>query len=321
MASRFTLTYLPPPQGGRAESIRLVLHVGGVPYDDRRISMDQFLSRQTDHSLFPTEQLPVLEVGSKKYTQAMSIIRFAGKLSGFYPFDPVEACCVDEALDHIFEVYNSEGQFSRSARANSMHGHAGGGSGLATSSPILASSLNNLQFQLADPGADSNFEIAAAATGNNNSVLGHHGGSSGALHKSVLQHAPSFSYQQQQQQQQQTGQPRSPVVAAVVLPSSRTPGTRSPVPDEDFVQKCRLCFRRICELINYHPDGSPYIGSARPSIADFAAFVLVKQIKRGQLPHIPMTLLDQPEFALLHGLAEVIETFPGVSYFYQGEAY
>ncbi len=111
---------------------------------------------------------------------------------------------------------------------------------------------------------------------------------------------------------------RSPVVSGITTAGLVVPFTRSPVPDEDFLHKVRLCFRRVCELITFDRHGSPFIG-VRPSVADFAMFVLIKQIQRNDLPHVPPSILDAPEFSPLHDLVDVLTSFPGVRRFYEEE--
>ena len=263
-SNKIVLTYL--PTGGRAEAIRLTFAVGGVPFTDSRVSLEQFLANQTDHSRFPTEQLPVLEVNGRKYTQAMAILRFAGKLGGLYPFDPMEALAVDEALDHVYEIYASDGQFAKTA---------------GTESPLMRS----LSLPPRAASAVTSPELGAAAGGTASADSSGGGGAPNG--RNVNGRAGN-----------------APGIARV-----RSGSTNA------LTEMCRLCFRRVCELIN--TNNSPFIASFRPTVADIAVYVLVRQIKKGALPHVPPELLDAPEFGLLHGLVDVIDTYPGVEFFYQ----
>lgn len=362
MSSRPILTYL--QSGGRAEAIRLVFAVGGVPFDDRRITLEQFLAQQTDHSVYPTEQLPVLEIAGKKYTQAMSIIRYAGKLGGLYPFDPTEALVVDESLDHIFEMYAAEGQFSRSARANSLNalqlqqaaaaatprypqqlapqqlqqptgtafapcpgGSPPGNSqtGSPHSRPDTSFvNMNNHQqpqqptgvaFNAAGDPHPHDDSTAATAGGTPTSSSPAMFGASSDVHP--VQVAASKAVTQNHTANTSTHATAS---TAGTVATSRSPvmqggiGTRSPGPDEDWEKKVKLCFRRLVALIRNN--SSPFLAGNRASIADFALFVLVRQITRGDLPHVPAKLLQDPEFAMLFDLVDILEDYPGVSYFF-----
>lgn len=111
------LTYF--PSTGRAEPIRLALALGGIPFEDERLSYAEFHERKTS---LPFHQVPVLEVttetgdpGSSASTksvltiaQSLAILRYAGTLAGLYPtIDMLEAARVDELLAVIDEGHNA----------------------------------------------------------------------------------------------------------------------------------------------------------------------------------------------------------------------
>jgi len=99
--SKPKLTYF--PFGGRAETIRLALFIGGIDFEDERIPPPEFGARKAAGA-FPLGAIPVLEVNGTVYCQSMAILRYAGKLTGLYPTDPLEALAVDQILDTTAEI-------------------------------------------------------------------------------------------------------------------------------------------------------------------------------------------------------------------------
>lgn len=95
--SSLKLTYFDTT--GRAEPIRLALAVGGIAFEDERLSGDQFGALKPK---IPVGQVPVLTVDGVVYSQSAAILRYAGKLAGLYSRDDdLAAMRVDEVLDHI----------------------------------------------------------------------------------------------------------------------------------------------------------------------------------------------------------------------------
>ena len=85
---------------GKAESSRIAFHAGGIQFTDLRLTREQFFEQyKNDIEKCPTGQLPTLTVGGKVISQSASILRYAGKLSGLYPADALEALYVDEIID------------------------------------------------------------------------------------------------------------------------------------------------------------------------------------------------------------------------------
>lgn len=85
---------------GKAESSRIAFHAGGIQFTDLRLTRDQFFGEyKNDLEKCPTGQLPTLTIGGKVISQSASILRYAGKLSGLYPAEALEALYVDEIID------------------------------------------------------------------------------------------------------------------------------------------------------------------------------------------------------------------------------
>jgi hypothetical protein len=87
--------------GGRGEPARLALHIGGIPFEDRRIGFKEWDAlRET----MPFRALPVLEVDGRLVTQSNGINRYVGKLAGLYPQDDWQALLCDEAMDAVEDM-------------------------------------------------------------------------------------------------------------------------------------------------------------------------------------------------------------------------
>jgi glutathione S-transferase len=92
------LTYFNAP--GRAEAVRVVFFLAGVPFDDHRLSFQEFGALKAAGA-FPLGSVPVLEVDGRVITQTAAMLRYGARLGGtnLYPSDPFEALIVDSALD------------------------------------------------------------------------------------------------------------------------------------------------------------------------------------------------------------------------------
>lgn len=113
MAPQLKVTYFNGP--GRAELTRLLLAAGGVEFVDERISGPEFGALKPT---LPLGQLPTIQVDGVTFSQSMAMARYAAKVSGLYPADPVAAlrndmisetlCDVGEAFVNIMFVEKDE---------------------------------------------------------------------------------------------------------------------------------------------------------------------------------------------------------------------
>ncbi|HET6416910.1 MAG TPA: glutathione S-transferase family protein [Polyangiales bacterium] len=87
--------------GGRAEPARLAMYIGGVAFEDNRISFQEF---DANRSKYPFERVPLLEIDGVALSQCNSINRYAAKLAGLYPSDPLQAAFCDEAMDAVEDI-------------------------------------------------------------------------------------------------------------------------------------------------------------------------------------------------------------------------
>lgn len=87
--------------GGRGEAARLILHLAGIAFEDKRIpGKDWPALRDT----MPFQAMPVLEVDGRMITQSNAINRYLGRLAGLYPKDDWQAALVDEVMDAVEDI-------------------------------------------------------------------------------------------------------------------------------------------------------------------------------------------------------------------------
>eukprot|EP00752_Nemacystus_decipiens_P018570 g16649.t1 len=107
MTASMTLNYFPMP--GRAEATRVALAYAGKEFDDKRLSGAEY-----GGSKWAGKGLPVLELDGAEYSQSTALLRYAGKLGGFYPDDPLTALKVDEIVmigeDVLSQIFKCMGQ-------------------------------------------------------------------------------------------------------------------------------------------------------------------------------------------------------------------
>jgi glutathione S-transferase len=112
--------------GGRAEPVRLALHIGDVAFEDHRFAFAEFAEVRKST---PFGQVPTLMVDGVQVTQCDSILRYAGKLAGLYPTDAYQALLCDEVMYVVEEAsvkmgpsFRMTGDARRDARAALVNG-------------------------------------------------------------------------------------------------------------------------------------------------------------------------------------------------------
>ncbi|WP_138514781.1 glutathione S-transferase family protein [Rhodoferax bucti] len=112
--------------GGRAEPVRLALHIGGVAFEDHRFAFPAFAEFRKST---PFGQVPTLHVDGAQFTQSDAILRFAGKLAGLYPTDPLQALLCDEVTYVVEEAgvkmgptFRMSGEEQKAARLALVNG-------------------------------------------------------------------------------------------------------------------------------------------------------------------------------------------------------
>lgn len=98
--SKIKLTYF-DIDGGRGEPIRIALSIGGIEFEDHRISFAEFGQMRAST---PFNAVPVVEMNDGVYSQSNAMSRYFGKQAGLYPEDPWQAFLCDEVMDAIEDL-------------------------------------------------------------------------------------------------------------------------------------------------------------------------------------------------------------------------
>jgi len=86
---------------GRAGPIRNIFAIGKVPFEDNVVEHRDWPKMK---STLTYGQLPVIQVGDLIINETSDIIRYASKLAGIYPKDPLEALQVDSLMSNMIYV-------------------------------------------------------------------------------------------------------------------------------------------------------------------------------------------------------------------------
>lgn len=81
---------------GRAETVRLALTLGKVPFEDHRLKSGEWADFKAKT---PYGAAPVMTVDGEMVAQSNAMLRYAGRLSGLYPKDALKAALADEVID------------------------------------------------------------------------------------------------------------------------------------------------------------------------------------------------------------------------------
>jgi len=96
--AKITLVYF--GMEGKAGPIRNIFAIGKVPFVDKIVKPEDL----AEMKLTPGD-LPVVQVGDLTINQSTDIIRYASKLAGLYPEDPLEALQVDSVLSNMMQIF------------------------------------------------------------------------------------------------------------------------------------------------------------------------------------------------------------------------
>jgi len=92
--------------GGRAEPARLAMYIGGVAFEDERISFQDFGAKRSG---YPFKRVPLLVIDEVELSQGNTINRYVGKLAGLYPTNALQAAYCDEAMDAVEDIISQQG--------------------------------------------------------------------------------------------------------------------------------------------------------------------------------------------------------------------
>jgi glutathione S-transferase len=95
----------------RAEVLRVSLYISNIPFEDIRISRDEFIKMIKTGFLpngkrVPFHQLPVIEVDGEIIGQTGAIARYCGKIANLYSNDNINAAKIDQIIDAATDITN-----------------------------------------------------------------------------------------------------------------------------------------------------------------------------------------------------------------------
>ena len=95
----------------RAEVLRVSLFIKDIPFEDTRVSREEFVHLIKTGFLpngkrAPFHQLPVIEVDGKIIGQTGAIARYCGKVSNLYSNDIILAAKIDQIIDAATDITN-----------------------------------------------------------------------------------------------------------------------------------------------------------------------------------------------------------------------
>mmetsp|Transcript_13065 Transcript_13065/g.35671 ORF Transcript_13065/g.35671 Transcript_13065/m.35671 type:complete len:236 (+) Transcript_13065:53-760(+) len=88
---------------GRAELTRLVFAAGGVPFEDERVPFEE-QKRRKEAGELPFGQFPTLAVDDRLFAQSYSIAKYAARVAGLMPADPLDVLQAEGIVDSTDDV-------------------------------------------------------------------------------------------------------------------------------------------------------------------------------------------------------------------------
>ena len=95
----------------RAEVLRVSLFISNTPFEDVRITREEFINMiktgyLPNEKKVPFHQLPVIEVDGEIIGQTGAIARYCGKISNLYSNDNINAAKIDQIIDAATDITN-----------------------------------------------------------------------------------------------------------------------------------------------------------------------------------------------------------------------
>lgn len=86
---------------------RLALFIAGIPFEDERISFEDFPAVKKSGRL-PFGQVPLLTVDGKVFAQSGACVRYCARIAGLFPVEDLLAfCAIEEIAGVIDDLYSS----------------------------------------------------------------------------------------------------------------------------------------------------------------------------------------------------------------------
>ena len=87
--------------GSRGLECRLALAAAGVPFEDVRLTREQWMERKPST---PFGGLPILEVDGRRLAQSNAILGYVGRTHGLHPADPWVAAEHEQIFDSVEDL-------------------------------------------------------------------------------------------------------------------------------------------------------------------------------------------------------------------------
>ena len=96
----------------RGHPIRLLLYHSNTPFTDNIITWggEEWENLKCSDK-FEFGQVPVLEIDGIAHSQMISLLRYLGKIYGYYPSDPLLALKIDEFMEYLDKIYTKAYNF------------------------------------------------------------------------------------------------------------------------------------------------------------------------------------------------------------------
>lgn len=85
----------------RPEPIRLAMMMSDIPFEDNRISQEQWRSLKDKT---PFGCLPIMEVDGRVFSHSNALLRYVGHIGSLLPTDPLQALQVDQIIGVIDDI-------------------------------------------------------------------------------------------------------------------------------------------------------------------------------------------------------------------------
>ncbi|XP_065662449.1 S-crystallin 4 [Hydra vulgaris] len=113
MSPKYVLNYFNVQ--GKAEVARLLFHCKGVEFTDNQINHQDWPSLKSDHSRFPLELMPTLEIDGHAVCQSAAINKYLPETFGLYGANASDRLIINQVCETMndlskeyYEVYRNE---------------------------------------------------------------------------------------------------------------------------------------------------------------------------------------------------------------------
>jgi len=96
---------------GRAEAVRLILHYGGIAFEDKRLTQEEWGARKEKGEFCgPFGQMPWAEIDGEIIAQSKALLRFAAREAGTFGETDFETAMADSLVDSQVEILEKLGK-------------------------------------------------------------------------------------------------------------------------------------------------------------------------------------------------------------------